>query len=182
MPLTQRCLCCILLKMPASPCPFLSPAAEEAAGSRAYLISKQYAFRKLPPPPQTNSASYSVKTRALMLAQKGVRDTIVSKKCNLLKHEVLRKAGRRAKRMPFDTLPSYGISLVCVTDHWDCFGGSKRIHSRPSLYQTINLGRLKLSVLFKPRLAENKVVSVKQKPSTIYSFKEVCSCLETASK
>lgn len=52
----------------------------------------------------------------------------------------------------------------------------------PLFYQSINLGSLKLSVLFKPRLAENKVVLVKQKSSTIYSFKEVCSCLETASK
>lgn len=49
-------------------------------------------------------------------------------------------------------------------------------------YQSINLGRLKLSVLFKPRVEENKVALVKQKSSAIYSFKEVCSCLETASK
>lgn len=35
--------------------------------------------------------------------------------------------------MPFDPLPSYGISLVCVTDHWDCIGGSKLIYRRLSL-------------------------------------------------
>lgn len=52
----------------------------------------------------------------------------------------------------------------------------------PLFYQSINLGRLKLSVLLKPRVAENKVALVKQKSSPIYSFKEVCSCLETASK
>jgi len=52
----------------------------------------------------------------------------------------------------------------------------------PLAYQAINLGRPKLSMLLKPRLAENKVVLVKQKSSTIYSFKEVCSCLEAASK
>lgn len=52
----------------------------------------------------------------------------------------------------------------------------------PLFYQSINLGRLKLSVLFKPRIEENKVALVKQKSSAIYSFKDVCSCLETASK